>query len=120
MRLLILASLIGVAMASSAAAQPQSADKCFLARLMRSHTVDGKDTIYLNVDGTAVYRLKMDETCIAHATGSDPIVVRDLGSGKICSRQDLDVEVRGLRCFISSLTKLTPAEASALPVRLQP
>jgi len=121
MRLLILAGLSALAAASGAAAQPQSStDPCFLSRYVRGHTTDGKDSVYLNVDGTAVFRVSTDATCLSHATASDPILIADRGSGKVCTRQDIELQVRGLRCIVKSVTKLTPAEVSALPKALQP
>ena len=35
------------------------------------------------------------------------------GTGRICHKLDFDVAVRGNRCIVDSVTKLTPAEAGA-------
>jgi hypothetical protein len=40
--------------------------------------------------------------------------------GRICHKIDLDVGIRGTRCIVKSLTKLTPAEVAALPKKLRP
>ena len=34
--------------------------------------------------------------------------------------RDLDISVRGARCIVSSLTKLTPEETAALPKKVRP
>jgi hypothetical protein len=63
----------------------------------------------------------MSNNCLAGATSSDPIILRDqAGMGRICHKLDFDVGVRGTRCIVDSLTKLTPAEAAALPRKLKP
>lgn len=115
-----LASLAALA-ALPAPAKPASDDSCFLTRDLRGHTVgtDGH-TLYLGVNGTDIYQVTTSDSCLAHLTGSDPIVMRDRGLGKICHPLDLELSARGARCIISKLTKLTPAEAAALPKRLQP
>ena len=53
-------------------------------------------------------------------TRSDTLVLRDRGLGKICNPLDLDIRARGNQCIIANLTRLSPAEAQALPKRLQP
>jgi hypothetical protein len=63
----------------------------------------------------------MSNNCLAAATSSDPIILRDrAGMGQICRPLDLDVGVRGTRCIVKNLTKLTPAEVAALPKKLRP
>jgi hypothetical protein len=123
MRLLVLAATaaLAVAPAFGALAGPASEDSCFLTRDLRGHTVgtDGH-TLYFGVNGTNTYRVTTTGNCLAHATASDPIVLRDFGRGKICRPLDIELTVRGTRCYIGELTRLSPAEASALPKRLQP
>jgi hypothetical protein len=123
MKLLVLAATAALAGASAfgAMAGPASQDSCFLTRDLRGHTVgtDGH-TLYLGVNGVDTYQVTTSDNCLAHATGSDPIGIHDRGLGKICNPLDLELSARGGRCIIAKLTKLTPAEASALPKRLQP
>jgi hypothetical protein len=110
-----------LAMAWTATAKPASQDACFLTRDLRGHTV-GSDghTLYFDVNGTNVYRVTTRDNCLAGLTGSDPIVLHDRGLGKICNPLDLDIRARGNQCIIADLTRLSPAEAQALPKRLQP
>jgi hypothetical protein len=121
MKLLILAAAAGLTFASAAGAASNHAPPgCFLTQDLRSHTIDGKDTVYLNVNGTDTYQVKTDPVCLAHATTHEGMTVKDRGLGTICHSNDLEIIVRGAHCHIASLTKLSPAEASALPKALQP
>jgi hypothetical protein len=104
-----------------AAAQPKSENSCFWTRDLRNHTVGGEHVLYFDVGGRSVYRVDTSDNCLAGATSSDPIVmVNRGGSGQICNKMDLDISVRGARCIVSNLTKLSPAEAAALPKKIKP
>jgi hypothetical protein len=117
-------ALIGAASALILALPAQAAkddSSCFWTRDLRNHTVGGDHTLYFDVNGRSVWRAEMSNNCLAGATSSDPIILRDrAGMGQICRKLDLDVGVRGNRCIVDSLTKLTPAEAAALPRKLKP
>ncbi|MDB5427013.1 MAG: hypothetical protein JWR47_1716 [Phenylobacterium sp.] len=116
-------ALLGAASAIALALPALARDDvpCFLTRDMRNHTVGDDHTLYFDVGGRAVYRAVMSNNCLAGATSSDPIILRDVtGSGRICNKLDLDVGLRGNRCIVESLSKLTPAEAAALPKHVKP
>jgi hypothetical protein len=117
-------ALVGAATALALALPAQAAKEdrtCFLTRDMRNHTVGGDHTLYFDVGGRSVWRAEMSNNCLAGAVSSDPIVLRDqAGMGRVCNKLDFDVGVRGNRCIVDSLTKLTPAEAAALPRKLKP
>ena len=117
---LTLTSLAGAAAAWSAAAQPAKDAPCFLTRDLRGHTIGDAHTLYFDVNGKWIYRVTTSNDCLVNATRSDPILLQDRGLGKICHPLDLELTVRGDRCIITGLTRLAPAEASALPKRLQP
>jgi len=104
-----------------AAAQPAAPDQCVLTRLIQGHTVanDGH-TLYFGANGTDVYQVTTGGPCLAHATASDTVILQDRGLGKICHPNDLDLTVRGTRCVVDKFVKLSPAEITALPKRLQP
>lgn len=117
--------LTGVAAAALLAGAPAGAqpaqDQCLLTRLLQGHTVAGDGhTMYLGANGTDVYQVTTGGPCLAHATASDTVILRDRGLGKICRPVDLDLSVRGTRCVVDKFVKLTPAEVAALPKRLQP
>jgi hypothetical protein len=122
MKLLILAALAGSAVAFAAAAAPPHSDNtCFWPRDLRNHTVGDDHTLYFDVGGRAVYRVTTSGACLAGTVSSDPIVLRQRGGGgQICRPLDLDISVRGARCIVSSLTKLTPEETAALPKKVRP
>lgn len=121
MRLLALTSLAITALAFGAAAQPKTPESCFWTRDLRNHTVGGDHTLYFNVSGRDVYRITTSDNCLSGMSSSDAIVLRDrTNSGQICNKLDLDLSARGSRCIVSDMTKLTPAEAAALPRRIKP
>nr|MEA2797643.1 hypothetical protein [Phenylobacterium sp.] len=117
-------ALIGAASAAALALPAQAAkddSSCFLTSDMRNHTVGDDHTMYFDVGGRSVWRAEMSNPCFAGATSSDPIILRDqAGMGRICHKLDLDVGIRGTRCIVKNLTKLTPAEVAALPKKLRP
>jgi hypothetical protein len=131
-KLLILAGVAGAAAAfgaaSGAAAQPHAqsaasapaAHSCFLMRNLRNHIVADPTTVYLDVDGTDIYRVKTDKACLAGAISTEPMAIQSFGSGQICTRQDVEIVVRGNHCVIDSISKMTPAEVAAIPRRLRP
>lgn len=124
MKLLVLASLAGLAGAAAAfgaVAQPHPDKSCFFTRDLRNHTVGGDHTLYFDVGGRSVYRVETSNNCLAGASSSDPIVMRNrAGMGQICNKMDLDISVRGIGCIVTSVTKMTPAEVAALPRRMKP
>ncbi|HLZ75091.1 hypothetical protein [Phenylobacterium sp.] len=104
-----------------AAAQPKAENNCFWTRDLRNHTVGGEHVLYFDVGGRSVYKVETSDSCLAGASSSDPIVMLNrTGSGQICNKMDLDISVRGARCIVSNMTKLTPAEAAALPKKMKP
>jgi hypothetical protein len=117
MKRLVLAGL-AAAMAFGAAAyaaQAAAEDSCLRPEWLRNHTVGDSHTLYFDYNGVATYRLTTSDNCLAAVTSADPIVMRNRGQGLICKPIDWDISVHGARCIVSSVTKLTPAEAAALP-----
>ncbi len=115
------AAAAALASALPALAQPLDDTGCFLVRDVRNHTVADDKTMYIDVGGRSVYRIGMSSNCLAGSTSSDPYVLRDrVGTGRICKKIEFDVSVRGNRCIVDSVTKLTPQEAAALPRRVRP
>jgi hypothetical protein len=117
------------AVATLAVAAPGLAaekSKCFEVSEVKGHTIADDHTLYLKVGGASVYRLGMSNNCLGGMKPSDPVTVKARSTPKICEAEDLDVhaEVNGgglsSRCILDTLTKLTPAEASALPAKLKP
>jgi len=108
-------------LALPAAAQPNGGPDCFLTRDIRNHTVAGDHTMYIDVNGRAVYRVDMSNNCLAAVTSSDPYVLKDRGGmGRICHKLDFDISVHGTRCIVDNMTRLTPAQVAALPRGVRP
>lgn len=128
MTIAVKAALVAAAVSSALSLAPSAAAKesgavpdCFLTRDVRNHTVADDRTMYIDVNGRAVYRISMSNNCLAAVTSSDPYVLRDrAGMGRVCHKLDFDVSVQGSRCIVDSVTKLSPAEVAALPRRVRP
>jgi len=123
MRLIVLAILASAAAGSAfgAVAQPPKTDSCVWMRDLRNHTIGDSHTLYFDVGGREVLRVTTDNNCLAAVTSSDPIVLRNQPpTGRICNKLDWDITVRGTRCIVSGMSKLTPAEVAALPRKVKP
>ena len=115
------AAVAALLIALPAAAHQEDGKTCFWTRDLRNHTVDGDHVIYFDVGGRSVYRVDTSDNCLSGTTSSDPIVLLNrTGSGQICTKLDLNISVRGTRCIVSNMTRLTPAEVAALPKRMKP
>lgn len=120
MKTLILAGAAGLMFTTAAVAAPGPGGDCLRTQWLRNHTVGDDHTLYFDYNGRAVYRLTSSNNCAAAASSSDPIVLRDRGQGMMCSPIDWDVSVRGTRCIITGVSKLSPAEVAALPKGKRP
>ncbi len=123
MKPLVLFATLTVAAAACSAAIAQDPAKgggCIRLQNLRNHTVGDDHTLYFDYNGQAVYKLTSSNACAAGSVTTDAIVLHDRGQGMICSPIDWDISIRGSRCIVTSMTKLTPAEASALPKGKRP
>ena len=129
MRRLVLTLLAGAALASAAVAQPPisppmspaAGNACFFTRDIANHSIADGKTLYLNVRGNQTYVIAMRGNCLGGAMSSDPIIIRNsLPSMRVCTPLDLDIGVRGARCMVEAIRKLSPAEVDAIPRRLRP
>lgn len=99
---------------------------CFRSSDIRGHTIGDRQTLYLRVRQSEVYRVGMAGSCLAGAISSDPLVMRQPpGSSIVCRPIDLDVGVSrdgmiATTCIVQSIVKLTPEQVAALPRRLRP
>ncbi|MGZ3378046.1 MAG: hypothetical protein ACXU8S_15745 [Phenylobacterium sp.] len=115
-----------IAATPALAAEKPAAAKCFDVKDIKGHAIADDRTLYLNVGGQSVYRVGMSNNCLGGMAPSDPVTVKERSTSKICEAADLDVHAElnggGLssRCILDTLSKLTPAQASALPAKLKP
>ena len=122
------AAALAVASPAPAAPKEPPVKQCIRTQDIGNHTVADNHTLYFSVGGKAVYRVSMRNVCLGGITSSDPIELNArAGSGSICGAEDLEVRATlagggGLstRCLIDDLTRLTPAEAAALPKGVKP
>jgi hypothetical protein len=113
-----------------ASATAPMTNSCFRTRDISNHRVGDDRTLYIRLANRDVYRLEMAGACLAGASSSDPIVMREPpGVGYACRPIDLDISIArgGLGsgagrspCIVQSMTRLAPADAAALPPRLRP
>jgi hypothetical protein len=99
---------------------------CFYARNISSWRPSGdRSTVYLRVNVNDYYELKLLGDC-PHIDWAERIGIEHRGSSWICSGLDATLIVpQGsgigtLRCPVSTLRKLTPAEVKALPRQAKP
>jgi hypothetical protein len=99
--------------------------QCFRTQEIRNHTVGDDRTLYLNVAGRDVYRVEMRASCLAGATSSDPLVMRQPpGSHIVCRPMDLDISIdRGgipSLCIVGGISRMTAEQVAMLPRRQRP
>jgi hypothetical protein len=121
-RFRLLAPLVlGVALAAAGAA---SADPCFLQRNINGFSAPNDRTVYVRVGVKDIWRLETMNTCTGLTFRNAFALQGSPTSGWIC--HPLDATIRfsepGMRmiCPVSSIHKLTPEEAAALPKKDRP
>jgi hypothetical protein len=123
---LIGAVTLATAAPALAAEKPAAAGKCFDVKDIKSHAIADDRTLYLNVGGQSVWRVGMSNNCLGGMAPGDPVTIKERSAPKICEAADLDVHAElnggGLssRCIPDTLTRLTAAQAAALPAKVKP
>ena len=103
-------------------------NQCFLiTQFEQWRDVDDK-TIYIRVNINDYYRLDMSTSC-PYLTYPDPhLITKTVGPDTVCSPIDWDLRVApgtgpgdfAQPCIVKAMTKLTKAEADALPAKYKP
>ena len=127
---ILAAAGLALAAGSAAAAPPHAkghrpAESCFRSSDIRNHTIADGRTLYLSTSHREVFRVGMSGSCLSGTMPGDPLVIQSTpGSMMICRPVDFDVGIsrHGMTspCIVDSITKLTPAQVSALPRKLRP
>ena len=137
-------SLQGVAIAAcaglfatsavAAPAQTSTADtkddhsQCFfIEEFQQWRDVDDK-TIYIRVNLNDYYRLDMASSCPELTYPSPHLISKTVGPRSVCTALDWDLRVAdgfgpgsvATSCIVKTMTKLTPAEAAAIPKSYKP
>ncbi len=117
--------LLALAGAPAAVAAPAGSSSCFFPSQWQGWKAPDAHTIYLHVGLHDIYRLRTKGACPALLSADAHLVNRIRGASTICSPLDFDLDVadsNGFRsaCIIDSMTRLSPAEAAAIPPKLRP
>lgn len=99
--------------------------QCIRAHDIRNHTIADHQTLLLDVDGKATYRVTVGGACLGGATSSDPIVTREPpGASIICKPIDMDLAISKSgfesQCIVRSIVRMSAEEVAALPKKLKP
>ncbi|MGC1304593.1 MAG: DUF6491 family protein [Caulobacteraceae bacterium] len=105
---------------------PKSARQCFLSRDYEGFRPIDDHSFYIRVNVNDFYRIELEGACpeITYPDARLITVVR--GSDEICGPLDWDLKVGEsppsipVPCIVKSQTKLTPAEAAAIPRKQKP
>ena len=99
----------------------------FINQFQQWRDLDDK-TIYIRVNLNDYYRLDMASSC-PELTYPDPhLITKSVGPDTICTALDWDLRVAdgagpgsfATPCIVKTMTKLTPAEAAAIPRKYKP
>ncbi len=106
-----------------AEAQPQPAqgNVCFRLNSISGSTLADASTLYIRADGGRVFRIGFANPC--NTASSYTLILHPVSNnGVVCSAIGLDIAVRDTRerCVPSTLERLTPEEAAALPAKVRP
>ncbi len=126
----ILAAAASLGCANTASAQPHhdsagGNNNCFRLSMLSNTRPDGDRRIYARVGVNDFYRIDLASRCTSLPyEGNHLVLTPTPGSDLICRPIDLDLKVSegGVSepCFIKSITRLTPAEAAAIPKKAKP
>ncbi len=123
--ILAVAGLLAAPMGAGAASPAPKA--CFFAHELSSWREAGDKTVNLRVGVSDVYQLKLLAPCPDLPFAESIGVETSNGSSNICSGLDISLIVPSSvthtvpqRCMATSLRRLTPEEAKALPAREKP
>jgi hypothetical protein len=122
--LLIAAAAAALLAAAPATAQPNR-DNCFRMSMLSSTRPDGDRTIYARVGVSTFYRIDLAHRCSSLPyEGNFLVLTPTPGQDLICGPLDLDLKVNdhgaNEPCFIKSITRLTPEQASQIPRKAKP
>lgn len=104
-------------------AKPKTSRACFLTRDVNGWSAADDKTVYIRVGVKDIYRLDLFGTC-PDINWNWSIALESHGSSWICSPLDATIIAKSpigpQRCPVSKVTKLSPAEAAALPKKHRP
>ena len=111
---------LGAAIAAGAA----SASPCFLQRNINGFYAPDDRTVYIRVGVKDIWRLETMNHCIGLTFRNAFALQGSPTSGWICTPLQATIFINQpgmrMRCPVSAIHKLTPAEAAALPKKYRP
>lgn len=117
--------LSGVAVAADPGTPAKNA-QCFHISNFEGWKAPDAKTIYIRVGQRNYYRLDLTASCPTLRWPSAYLVTEWRGSSWVCSAIDWDLKVAqrsggfAQPCLVKTMTKLTPAEAEAIPKKFKP
>ena len=122
-----IAALTAVSAANAAETSKAPKSQCFYSRDVNSWSAPDDNTVYIKVGVNDVYKLDVLGPCSGLSFAGNAIGLQSRGGGPgnsvICSALDEEIEVPDRvpnRCDGSTITRLTPADVAALPVKSRP
>ena len=116
-------ALLALAGPASAAAPSEAERSCFYSRNISSFRPVDDKTVLLRVGVKDIYKLDLMGPC-PDIDWSEQIGLVSRGSSWICSGLDAELVVPSRigpqHCAVTTLRKLSPAEAAALPRKARP
>lgn len=126
----ILLAAVGLALATTAAAQPLSdrerKNTCFGPGSNVVYRPADENTIYVR-DGSSFFRISVDHC--TNLTSIDPVIVNVLhGSDRVCGPLDLQLTIYDgpgpggfpQPCIAQSIVRMSPDEVAAIPKKFKP
>ena len=123
--LLVIAAAAAALGAALPAAAQTGRESCFRLSQISNTMPDGDRRIYVRVNVNSFYRIDLANRCASLPYPGNHLVLTPAGGNDlVCHPIDLDLKVSegGVResCLISSITRLTPEEAAAIPKKVKP
>src|SRR5215470_10129244 len=116
---LLAAMAVGGAAAPGATSAASGGGQCFYITQVDNYRAADARTIYARISGRQIWRIDLKSDCEGLPGTSQTMVLEPLVSGSICGPLDanLSLEMHGTRhrCLIGAITRLSDADAAAIP-----
>lgn len=120
-------ALIAVPAMAATASGTRAANQCFFVNQFQGWRAANDRTVYIRVGVRDIYRLDMAASCPQLTAPDARLITKTRGPDTVCSAIDWDLSVSEsgpgaipTPCIVSSMRKLSPAEAATLPKKLRP
>lgn len=120
------AGLVCAAAGPAMAKDPPKPNQCFFSRDYQGFRAIDQHAMYIRVNVSDIYRIEFEGTCPEILEPDARLITVVRGSDQICGPLDWDLRVGqsppsiATPCIVKSQTRLTPAEAAAIPRKQKP